>query len=215
MTFDINNVSPTIKHAILRSQVPMKTIGMEFSDLDDSKARQVVEAWVDTVTSGMVIKSPGSPSSGLGILLIGEPGHGKTTMASVALQALIKGMAFPTPRPGIFMDYPKFLRLEKESWVNEDAKKDIQAIYGDDLKSYVPLFVLDDLGKEYRTQSGWSENIFDALLRARFNAGLPTIVTTNVPMNKWRVTYGEPMESFAHEAFVSVVVESEMGDRRK
>ena len=213
--YDLKLEAPTTRHLLQNSTVPMKTLGMEFSDLDPSPALDLVKTWVSTVSTGGVIKSPGSPSSGLGILLIGEPGHGKTTMASVALQALIKGMAFPTPRPGIFMDYPKFLRLEKESWVNEDAKKDIQAIYGDDLKSYVPLFVLDDLGKEYRTQSGWSENIFDALLRARFNAGLPTIVTTNVPMNKWRVTYGEPMESFAHEAFVSVVVESEMGDRRK
>jgi len=212
--YDINKESPTIKHALLRAEVPMKTLGMEFSDLDDSKAKTVTESWVSTVQSGMVIKSPGSPSSGLGLLLVGEPGHGKTTLASVALQSLIRTMSFSSSQPGVFMDYPKFLRLEKESWTDRDLKDKVKEIFGD-AKYSIPLFVLDDLGKEYRTQTGWSENTFDALLRARFNAGLPTIVTTNVPLSKWRVTYGEPMESFAHEAFVSVAVESEMGDRRK
>ena len=212
--YDVTKESPTVRHALVRAQVPMKTLGMEFSDLDDSKAKTVAESWVSTVQSGMVIKSPGSPSSGLGLLLVGEPGHGKTTMASVALQSLIRTMPFSSSVAGIFLDYPKFLRLEKESCGDKETKELMDQIYGD-AKYSIPLFVLDDLGKEYRTQNGWSENVFDALLRSRFNAGLPTIVTTNVPITKWRTTYGEAMESFVHEAFVSVVVESESGDRRK
>lgn len=51
--YDINKESPTIKHALLRAEVPMKTLGMEFSDLDDSKAKTVTESWVSTVQSGM------------------------------------------------------------------------------------------------------------------------------------------------------------------
>ena len=194
----------------------MKTVGMTFHDIDDSPAKQVVMKWVDTVRSGVVIKSPGSPSSGLGLLLVGEPGHGKTTLASIALQELIRTMSQNDKaiRTGMFMDYPKFLRLEKESWTDEAAKIKIDSVYGDG-RDYTSIFVLDDLGKEYRTQAGWSENIFDALVRARFNAGLPTIITTNVPISKWKTTYGESMESFAHEAFVVVEVNSGIGDRRK
>jgi DNA replication protein DnaC len=79
----------------------------------------------------------------------------------------------------------------------------------------VRVFVLDDLGKEYRTTSGWAENTFDALLRSRFNAGLPTIVTTNVELENWGGVYGEPMGSFALEAFVPVKVKALKGDRRK
>jgi DNA replication protein DnaC len=113
------------------------------------------------------------------------------------------------------MDYPKFLRLEKESWDNNpEAKELLRKIYGDDSKP-IPVFILDDLGKEYRTANGWAENTFDAVLRSRFNAGLPTIVTTNIDLSKWRRTYGEPMESFAHEAFMWINIESESGDRRK
>jgi superfamily II DNA/RNA helicase len=80
--------------------------------------------------------------------------------------------------------------------------------------SAIKVLVLDDIGKEYRTASGWAENTFDALLRARFNAGLPTIVTTNVPIKDWGDTYGQPMGSFVKEAFMPIVVESAEGDRR-
>jgi DNA replication protein DnaC len=191
----------------------MKTIGMEFSDLDNAKVKAVVQTWVDTVRSGVVIKSPGSPSSGLGLALVGLPGHGKTTLASVALQELIRTMPVSSNQPGLFMDYPKYLRLEKESWNDPESKELIQKINGD-VRESIPLFILDDLGKEYRTASGWAENTFDAVVRSRFNAGLPTIVTTNVKMSKWRSTYGEAMESFAHEAFMWADVESETGDRR-
>ena len=208
--FDLQKESPTVRHLLRQASVPMKTLGMEMSDLDNSDSKELVQSWVSTVQSGVVIKSPGSPSSGLGILLLGEPGHGKTTMASVALQSLIRTMQIQ----GLFLDYPKFLRLEKESWGDEELKERIRAIYGD-AKHSLPVLVLDDLGKEHTTQTGWAEDTFDALLRSRFNAGLPTIITSNVSLSKWRRTYGESMESFAHEAFIEVRVESDKGDRRK
>jgi DNA replication protein DnaC len=207
--FDVQKESPTTRHLILKAAVPMKTFGMELSDLEHTEARDLVQSWVSTVQSGVVIKSPGSPSSGLGILLLGEPGHGKTTMASVALQTLIRTMQIP----GLFLDYPKFLRLEKESWENDEIKERISEIYGD-AKHSLPLLVLDDLGKEHTTQTGWAENTFDAVLRSRFNAGLPTVITSNVPLKKWHSAYSASMQSFAHEAFIEVKVESDMGDRR-
>jgi DNA replication protein DnaC len=191
----------------------MKSIGMELSDLDNGPAVDKVKIWLEQVRSGVVIKSPGSPFSGLGLLLVGLPGHGKTTIASVAVQELIRTMPFETEQPALFMDYPKFLRLEKTAFSDPSVEDDLRRIYGDDRHS-IPLFILDDLGKEYRTQAGWAENVFDALLRARFNAGLPTIVTTNVKTSKWRATYSEAMASFAHEAFMWVEVESDNGDRR-
>ena len=207
--FDVQKESPTVRHLLLKASVPMKTFGMDLSDLEHTEARDMVESWVSTVQSGVVIKSPGSPSSGLGILLLGEPGHGKTTMASVALQSLIRTMQLP----GLFLDYPKFLRLEKESWSDDELKERMREIYGD-AKHSLPLLVLDDLGKEHSTQTGWAEDTFDAVLRSRFNAGLPTVITSNVALKKWHTVYSSSMQSFAHEAFIEVKVESDMGDRR-
>ena len=213
--YDLSGLAPSVRHRILNAGLPIKTLGKELSDLDNGPAVELVKSWVETVSSGMVIKSPGSPSSGLGIMLVGLPGHGKTTLASVALQELIRSMPFETKQPGLFMDYPKFLRYQKASWgSDEDADSFIDRIYGD-TKQSVEVFILDDLGKEYRTSTGWAENTFDALLRSRFNAGLPTIVTTNVPLKNWASQYGEAMGSFAYEAFVPIEVKSDKGDRRR
>jgi DNA replication protein DnaC len=91
----------------------------------------------------------------------------------------------------------------------------INGIYGDSAKeNVVRTFVLDDLGKEHRTASGWAENTFDELLRARFNSGLPTIVTSNTPLSRWEEQYGAPMASFAYEAFIILEVNSGKDLRR-
>jgi DNA replication protein DnaC len=92
----------------------------------------------------------------------------------------------------------------------------MEQVYGD-MKGpdNISLLVLDDLGKEHRTASGWAENTIDAVLRSRYNAGLPTIVTTNVPLKNWGDVYGEAMGSFAHEAFIPINIVSTEGDRRK
>jgi DNA replication protein DnaC len=91
----------------------------------------------------------------------------------------------------------------------------INGIYGEGSKEHnVRTFVLDDLGKEYSTSAKWAENTFDALLRSRFNAGFPTIITTNVPLRSWAGIYGEAMGSFAYEAFIPIDIIAK-GDRRR
>jgi hypothetical protein len=115
------------------------------------------------------------------------------------------------------MDYPKLLRLQKSQWSDFDDSVEtmINGIYGDGPKeNLIRTFVLDDLGKEHKTSSGWAEDTFDELLRARFNSGLPTIVTSNTPLSKWGTNYSEAMASFAYEAFIPIDVNSGKDLRR-
>jgi DNA replication protein DnaC len=109
--------------------------------------------------------------------------------------------------------------MQKRQWVEDPDDGDswlIDGIYGDaPHANNVQVLILDDIGKEHRTATGWAENQFDAVLRARFNAGLPTIVTTNVPLKDWGSVYGEAMGSFAHEAFIPLVITAPEGDRRR
>jgi DNA replication protein DnaC len=203
---------------------PAKTIGMRLDDLDYLPNQ--IPMWLGLVKKQLVIRSSGEKTCGLGLLLQGSPGHGKTTMASAVAQELIltaessvwgNSTSF-VRRPVMFLDYPKLLRLQKMSWSEDDDSIEllIKGLYGEAGKENdICLLILDDLGKEYRTASGWAENTFDALLRARFNAGLPTIVTTNYSLDKWDDMYGESMGSFGHEAFVPIDVVSEKGDRRR
>lgn len=223
--YRLEDQRPLVRNQILRAGLPSKSIGLDFSDLDDSAEKEILVSWCDLVRSGNIINRPGEARSGLGIMLSGEPGHGKTTLASVALQELIRTIPLEvfTPatsmpiRLGRFMDYPKLLRTQKEAFHDEELQDEVKAFYGDSPRKEenVQVFVLDDLGKEYRTSTGWAENQFDALLRSRFNSGLPTIVTTNVPLKDWGNVYGESMGSFAHEAFIPLVIESDKGDRRR
>jgi DNA replication protein DnaC len=192
-------------------------MGMEFSDLEDTPAKAAVMTWLSKVKAGGVIKSPGSPLAGYGVLLVGKPGHGKTTLASVTLQELIRTIPSDMRSPlGIFLDYPSFLDKKKSQFdaFNIDEKRKLDSIYGRADKLNVSVFILDDVGKEYRTSNGWSDNLLDELLRSRFRFGLPTIVTTNTPPMEWS-KYGEAMASFISEAFITIEVKAPGGDRRK
>jgi DNA replication protein DnaC len=65
----------------------------------------------------------------------------------------------------------------------------------EDLKSRVKVLVIDDVGKERRTGSGFAEDAFDLLVRTRHNQGLTTIYTSNLPLNRWSTQYSESMMS--------------------
>ena len=228
MSYELKNLAPSVRAQINAAGLPERTVGLELSDLRPYQGGTLegVQKWLGMVRSGNVVKARGERTCGLGLLLIGEPGHGKTTLACTVLQELLR----TTPRevlgyagtgltrPGFFTDYPKLLRVQQKSWDEESDDPDkwlIDSVYGEAPSHMnVKVLILDDLGKEYRTASGWAENTFDAILRARFNAGLPTIITTNNSLQKWGNMYGKAMESFAHEAFIPLAVVSEEGDRR-
>lgn len=224
--FDLSELRPSIRTQINSAGIPERFIGREISDLDpyNDGTLESVNMWINHVVSGDVVKARGSKRCGLGLLLVGKPGHGKTTLASVVLQEVLR-QADPNlwgqvdtfvKKPALFVDYPKLLRIQQRAWKEESGPDAMlmDQVYGDS-KDSIRILVLDDLGKEHRTASGWAENTFDAVLRARYNAGLPTIVTTNVPLKNWGDVYGEAMESFAHEAFVPINIVSLEGDRRK
>jgi DNA replication protein DnaC len=225
--FELSDLRPSVRSQINAANLPERFIGLALDDLNDyaDSPIELIENWIDLVLSGKVIKARGSSRCGLGLLLVGKPGHGKTTLASVVLQEVVRrskpevwgetdGLS---KKPILFVDYPKLLRIQQRSWKDEDGPEAIlmEQVYGDSKLDSIQLLVLDDLGKEHRTASGWAENTFDAVLRSRYNAGLPTIVTTNVPLKNWGEVYGEAMESFAHEAFLPINVVSTEGDRRK
>jgi DNA replication protein DnaC len=75
--------------------------------------------------------------------------------------------------------------------------------------------VIDDIGREHASLSGWQKNLLHHVLRTRFNNGLPTIITTNVMREDWAGLYGDSTESFIYEAFIYMAIVSKQGDLRK
>jgi len=105
-----------------------------------------------------------------GLLLIGEPGTGKTHLAVAALRALImKG------HEGSFCDYQNLLDRIRASYDSNSGSSDREA-YRSALEA--DLLLLDDLGAHRVTN--WVEDTVTAIVTSRCNNKKGLIATTNL-----------------------------------
>src|SRR5215831_15454040 len=104
-----------------------------------------------------------------GLLLIGEPGTGKTHLAVAALRNLIaRGFE------GLFFDYQSLLEKIRSGFDQASGASDREA-YRAALDAEVLL--LDDLGAHRVTE--WVEDTVTAIITERCNSRRPLIATTN------------------------------------
>jgi DNA replication protein DnaC len=73
--------------------------------------------------------------------------------------------------------------------------------------NYVTFLVIDDLGKEYRTASGFSETAFGSLLRDRCRRKLPTSITSNLGPDEFLTVYGPSTGELAKECMIPIKLE--------
>ena len=106
-----------------------------------------------------------------GLLLIGEPGTGKTHLAVGVMKALLeKG------HECVFYDYQNLLDRIRSSYDARSGTSDREA-YATALDAEVLL--LDDLGAHRVTE--WVEDIVTSIITHRCNHRKPLIATTNLP----------------------------------
>jgi DNA replication protein DnaC len=106
-----------------------------------------------------------------GLLLIGEPGTGKTHLAVAALRILIsRGFE------GLFFDYQNLLDRIRAGFDSSSGTHDREA-YRFALDAEVLL--LDDLGAHRVTE--WVEDTVTSIITYRCNNRKPLIATTNLP----------------------------------
>src|SRR5579885_3775239 len=106
-----------------------------------------------------------------GLLLIGEPGTGKTHLAVGVMKALLdKG------HECVFFDYQNLLDRIRSSYDASSGTSDREA-YATALDAEV--LVLDDLGAHRVTE--WVEDIVTSIITHRCNHRKPLIATTNLP----------------------------------
>ncbi len=103
------------------------------------------------------------------LLLMGSYGAGKTHLAAaIANQCLRDG------KPALFLNTPDLLDYLREAY--GPATSETYSERFDEIRD-APLLILDDLGTESPTP--WAVEKLYQLLNARYNAQLPTVITTN------------------------------------
>jgi DNA replication protein DnaC len=212
------------------ASVPRARLGWELTDCTAITPGDItlIKKWISKVEAGDVIRADGMATCGKGLLFVGSPGHGKSTLALAIIQEMMR--TFPIDsfsvtdgktlvRPCYFATFNDIIELKSQLMDGHDDEKDrlFLGMHGEcsDDAYNIRVLVIDDIGKEHTSGSGWQSAMLHHILRTRFNNGLPTIVTTNLPTNAWEAAYGTATGSFIHEAFVTIELESIKGDLRK
>ncbi len=210
--------------------IPSARVGYLLSDCTDLTQSDIdkVKMWLRVVKAGAVIKALGKKSCGLGMLIYGKPGIGKTTLSLAIIQELLTKLPLesfaPTDgkillRPCYFATYNDVLDLKGRTMSDDPTEEDTllwDGVLGEakDDAYNIRVLVIDDVGKEHASLSGWQKNQLHHVLRTRFNNGLPTIVTTNIARENWDGLYGDATASFAKEAFTYLPIDPTRGDLR-
>jgi DNA replication protein DnaC len=208
----------------------MSRAGLPVRFQEKALSSLVIGDHVRLACEGLVARvATGAAPIGVGLLLHGSPGRGKSTVATATLrevimtasrEALGKDELSGPMLPGYYLTYTELISEHKTSWGRDleaaDVSEDLlKSLYGRQHRSWwnTRLLVLDDVGKEHSGASGFTVSTLHDLLRSRYDKGFPTIITTNLEPADWEVAYGEAMYSFIHEAFDIVDVGGR--DRRR
>ena len=136
---------------------------------ENQRALRVCQGYADTFHEKL--PSSDTDPGRNGLFITGPKGTGKTHLAAaIANQLMREGTGV------ICMTMIDLLDRIKETYAQRQQR---EASEGDVLNAYkeVPLLIIDDMGKEPATE--WAVSKIYAIINARYEAYLPTIVTTN------------------------------------
>lgn len=147
-----------------------------------------------------------------GITLVGPPGTGKTLMAHEIARAVIANpVKLRAVKFSKYMDnIGELITLAQLGHAEEWLELNTKQKYYEEVK----WLLLDDVGTEHQTDSGWALAKLSNLLRERGNACRPTIITTNVLPEDWQDMYGPSTGSYFYQIGQVVRVYSEDERRR-
>ena len=133
----------------------------------------------------------------IGLFLWGKNGTGKTLLSICVLKYALK-KKFEC----FFVSYSEIVSMFTSTWSSNSAKS---AFEKNIEKS--DFLVIDDLGKEYKTNNNLAESILDKVIRYRRR---PTIITSNKNVEELKTlyqhTWGESLASLIYGKMINVQV---------
>lgn len=133
---------------------------------------------------------------GVGLYLwSNENSSGKTSIAALIVKEAL--------RCGFTAFFEESGRL-KTRLMNKDEFEEGTSVL--ERTGSVDLLVLDDIGKEYRTSSGYAENAVETLLRGRVQRKQVTVMTGNVNPRDLKKLYSEDFAALLKESMVPIEV---------
>lgn len=197
---------------IHEAAIPARLHQVTWDDFELTKPMKLVQNWVDKYPDDWLPPTAPMAQTGMGLLLYGDTGAGKSTAAALVVKQVVKfghsGWFLPaTTLENLLhrqMDTGALLRKTDDVGVETlDAYERI-AIRLDKARSKFFVLVIDDWGRERTAGSSWLQDQIESLVRERFNRGLPTIFTTNLGIEDIEARYGKPWVSFMTEAFAFI-----------
>lgn len=173
---------------LLLMRIPRRHWTAAFAEIEHEKLRDTVEDYLRQLDERL--------DAGDGLLLWGPNGTGKTSAAVViAKEARRRGA------PVLFVNAEDLRQASIEG-----------AIFHEDMTLMdrareVEVLIVDDLGKDHRGQTGYSDTLFENLIRYRSANRRTTFVTTNLKPSKLMERYKASMMDVMREAMVPVAVE--------
>jgi DNA replication protein DnaC len=165
----------------------VSNIGLLYQRLDwndyqgDSKARQLAELYL-TNHKEMI-------RTGMGLIYLGPFGTGKTMLVSLVAKELTK-LGYTV----FFTTFAEMIDLFTKSWSSNAARARFESKVVES-----EIFILDDVGKEFRTKNNLAESTFDHVLRQRAVDARPTLLTTNMSEAELDEGYGGAIFSLLKE----------------
>lgn len=117
---------------------------------------------------------------GMGMILHGENGTGKTYLATLLLKDLIRA-----GYDGYFTQFNEMVDSYTRGWRDsEEEEWFIRRVVN------AEVLVIDDIGKESKGRENVIGSLFDRVIRSRSAALKPTIITTNYTQEEVQTGYG-------------------------